>query len=420
MSTNAKASVNGELALRDRVEAQGSELVRVLERVSGSLPFRPTGPQVVAKQLGLALTTSSRLLKGLAQADAVAALHELPGPKPLTQFVESAGSLGVSDEIVKEAKGAIAELDDMILQVAGSRGAFKALLATWLPELTAEFDADRRQAIYKAMSEYRGVSAELDVSSTLIFPGAKPDKLSAAITNCSVGIDRIRPDAVVRTGTMHYEMPKEGTNGRKGTPRVPTSLDGADALNGMDDIRLDQFCNAPPARLVSEHHDGEMQYTLALSDTVGPASRVDLVTCEVNRDELPHRKSNLERPPSIFTVVRLPTKRLLFDVVLHKDVFPGETPRILIYDTVVLGTTFALNPARTADLRRNPPSVELLEPGLSGMRTSGFPRYYELQEHIFSKLELDPADFRTFRVSVRYPIVGDQVTMAFVGDKDAG
>jgi hypothetical protein len=121
------------------------------------------------------------------------------------------------------------------------------------------------------------------------------------------------------------------------------------------------------------------------------------------------------RPASVWYVPGTPTKKLYFDLTIHKDIFPGMDPTVLVYDTSGMGPSYAKNPEREVDLRPHPPTIQPLGTGLGNMRMTEFPRYVELQEHVLAKLGLDPADFRAYRVAIRYPLVSDQILQAFVG-----
>jgi len=400
--------------LRHRVEAVGAAISSQLNQVLGHLPRRPSGPKILANTVGINIVAASRILKALGQLDPVATLQMLPGPKPLLRFVLSARDQGVPEEVVDTASDAIGAFADLIRELTGDRSKFQAMLTMWLPEARREFEAERRQSIYKARAELDGVSNEFSVTSLMLRPGSKDGRNDIVVTTCMLGIDRIRPDAIVKFGTQPVPYPDQ-----KEPPaeNIPTTLTGEPAVGGMQDIRLDQFCNAPPAPLDSQRHGDETRYWLGPTG-FGPSSKVDFVASEVNRGVLEEQPVGGDRPPFFFTSADMASRHLVFDLVVHREIYEDQAPTLFVYEASGAGFAAVGDPARVLDIRRMSHEVEPLGSGLSRMHLTEFPRYIKLQEFIFDELGDDPKDFRTYRVSIRYPLIGFQIALAFLGDSN--
>lgn len=399
--------------LRHRVEAVGVALTQDLDRVLAGLPSRPTGPQSLSNQVAITMVSASRLLKALDQDDPIATMQMLPGPRPLQQFLEAAASTVEDSEVVTQARDSVAAFDQLIRETTGDRSSFKAMLSAWLPEVRRVFEAERRQSIFKAMFELDGVSNELEVDTMILHPGSEAGKLDIVVTKCLLGLDRIRPDAGVKVGTFRTERESTETRERKhDDPRVPLTLDGNPALDGIEDIRLNQFCNSPPAPLLAEEFGSLVQYSLGPTG-FGPGSKVDLVVTEWNRNELNDRAPNPKTPPFFYTIPEMASRRMVFDLIVHADIYPGSGPKLMVYDTAGRGAASACDRTRALDLRRTPHEIQVLGTGLHRMRIKEYPRYIELQQFTFDKLGWDSAEFRAFRVAIQYPLVGHQITMAF-------
>jgi hypothetical protein len=233
-----------------------------------------------------------------------------------------------------------------------------------------------------------------------------------------IGIDRIRPDAVVKLATRRvlngesdqgHDVSAEGA-----PPRTPSNLDGDPALDGLHTVRLDRFCESPPAPLEARPYGQYVQYSLGPTG-FGPASKVDLVIAEVNRAELPHRSPSKGRPPYMFLIPEMPSRKLVFDLLVHDDVYEGLGPEFLCYDTTGLGPAIPGDPARTLDLRTCTESTSAVGPGLARLRVLEFPRYAQLLESVFERLGLSSNQFRSYRFAQNYPLMGRQVTFAFFG-----
>ena len=394
--------------LRSRVEQLGAGLAESLSALVAQVPKRPNGPQALGRALGMTTVTASRLLKALGQQNPIAVLQLLPGPNPMRKMVDSAEQIGTPAEVCEAARAQVIAFDDLIRDEAGDRGSLRAMLSAWLPEDRSDFEGQRRQTIFKAMSELEGVACEFELSTFLIAPSKTANNIDIVALKCLLGINRIRPDAPVKLATRRLSTvdPDAGE-------RVPLNLDGAPALDGLDAVRLDGFCNAPPAPLVARQFGHQVEYALGPTG-FGRDSKVDLVIGEMTQDEPLTRGPDSERPPYFFTLPEMPTRNVVFDLMVHKSVFDRAAPTLLYYDTSSLGPAIAADPSRDLDMRHCPEPMEELGLGIQRSRLLEFPRYSSLLEHVGTKLAWDLDEFDVFRVTMSYPMVGRQITLAFM------
>ena len=402
--------------LRGKAEELGAALADRLGIVIAGLPQRAVGPQRLGEAVGATTVTASRLLRAIGQNDPVATLQLIPGPKPLRQVVEGARTAGSPDEACDRAIDSIDGFDEFIREVAGDRSALKAILSGWLPEERREFEAQRRQSIFKARAELDGVSCELALTCIMLAPSVTEGMIDIVDIECMRGIDRMRPDSPVRIST--HRLPEAGGASTEGDepdrPRLPTNLDGDLAVDGIHTVRLDEYCDARPAPLVGKRFGPNVQYSLGPTG-FGPGSKVDLVFAEVNRGEIRHRLPTADKPSSyFFSNPGMPTRKLVFDLVVHEDLFPGCTPSLIAYDTSIRGLAVVGDPERDIDRRSIGETVEPLGQGPARMRVLEFPRYSELRHRVCEAVGWEERAFRAYRVAVSYPMMGLQLTMAFV------
>lgn len=414
-SVSDRASTPGAGSdLRTRFEELGAVLGDRLGEVVTALP-RHSGPTIVASQLGITAVTASRLLKAIGQSDPIATLRLLPGPKPLQQIVASARRKGVSEGLCDAALGVVEEFGVLIRDEAGDRGALNAMLSAWLPDARRDFEAQRRQTIFKSMAEINGVSTAFELNSIVLAPSAQPGLIDVVDIKALMGLDRIRQDAIVQLGTQRLGGPTVADPGERSQddpPRIPTNLDGDPALDGLHTVRLDEFCGAAPAPLIAKRFGAYVQYSLGPTG-FGPRSKVDLVLAEVNRAELELREPNAERPPYFYALPETASRRIVFDLVVHEDVYPDSDPDLIAYDTAGRGPAVAGDPGRELDLRHVSEPLENLGPGIARMRLLEFPRYGELQRLVFDKLGWKAEAFRSYRAAINFPLVGTQLTLSF-------
>ncbi len=407
----SQASPGG--SLRRQVEAVGTDLAESYTALLGSLSERPTGPQALSDLLGVTVVTASRLLRAIAQADPVAVVDQIPGAVPLRKVMKAAAANGAPAARQKAAAKAVDRFEALIRKNAGHRSSLNAMLTDWLPQGRREFEVRRRQAAYKAISELRGVSCDLDLATIAVHPSQEEGKADLLSIQGSFGLDRIRPDATVQFGTLR--TPAEGSASHPvfDPAPAPLTLDGAGLSDGVASVRLDQFCSRAPAPIITKTFGRDIQYLLGETG-FGPESSVDLVIAEVNRAELILEPAgDSARNPYFYQIAGTPSRAMLFDVLIHKDIYTDRDAKLLLYDTSNRGPAAAGSKERAVDLLRTTDELELLGTQPSRRRFTGFPRYLELLDHAFSKLGWSSEEFVGYRVQISYPLQGNQVCIAF-------
>ncbi|MCB9913944.1 MAG: hypothetical protein H6828_02200 [Planctomycetes bacterium] len=389
--------------LEAAVQSTGARLHQALTQVLEGLPGGGRGQQHLARELGIDKVLASRLRKGLRDADPVAVVHRLPGPEPLRRFLQAATAKGAAPERVIAASEAV-DAFEALIRDAGDRTALGAILAAWLPEAREEFELRRKQTAFRAMSQIKGAESEVDFSVALLHPAEDPEFLDVVWVIGLLRLRRLRPDARVKFAVRHT-TPGAG-------PHVPTDLAGV-PMSRLEDVRLDQFCEAPPAPLVAHQNRNEVRYTLG--DTgFGPDSSVDLVFAEVARGELPrYPKQDPPRRAWFFTEIQTPTKRHQFDVFVADGVYTGAPPELVIYDTACEGLADPNDPARDVDRLDTGERITPLGRGLANVRTADIPRYVDLLKHVFTSLGRAPDDYHGYRARIDYPVYGSQVCQVF-------
>lgn len=391
--------------LEERVHALGRSLRQSLERLVTEVPGGPQGPQRLATALGLDKVLASRLLKALRSPDPLAVVHRLPGPEPLRRALRAARKVGASQDAVREASASIEAFDAFIREEAGDRSSLDAILSAWLPEARREFELRRKQAAFKALSQLKGAYAELDHSAVFLAPAADGRHLDVVWLIGMADLQRLRPGVVVKFDTRRLIA--------GGRPRRPTTLDGKE-IEGLDPaLRLDEFCDGPPAPLEARPVGDVVHYTLGDAG-FGPRSGVDILFAEVNRAEIPRRVPHGSgRRGYVFADVKVPAKRLYLDVFVHREVYPASEPELVLYDTTIDGVADVNDPIRDIDRLDQDETIRPLGVGVAKADIPAFSRRIELLEHALRKLGWDAQDFRGYRVEIDYPIYGSQIVVAF-------
>lgn len=395
---------HSELTTEQRLQTVGRVLSLAIRAVTEAIPGNPHGPVEVARAIGVDKVLASRVLKATRDKDPIAALHLAPGPDPLRRFIRAAARKGAPSGVVQGAEDAVRSFETLIRQEAGDRSGLDALLSAWLPEARANFELRRKQAAFRALSQLKGVEASLYTCTVLLHPSPDGVNLDVVWLFGIFGLQRLRPGVTVKFASRRIA--------RDTGARQPRTLRG-EPVDGIQGLLLDEFSSKPQPQL-DVHAVGEVvHYTLAGSD-FGPRSICDLAFAEVNLNEMARYVPNGEaRRPHVFAEVSIPTKLLVFDALVHRDVFPMLDPALLVYDTVLEGVASPNDPTRDVDRLDLCESIQNLGEGLTRFRSSDEPSYLDMLRHACDELQWAGDEFRGYRCRIDYPLYGSEVVMAW-------
>lgn len=401
-SANSYALSTPEAALA----TLGTRLRGLLRPVVG--PMADAGPVLAAKRWGVDKVLASRLLKAMRTDDPLAFLHRLPGHEPLMRVVRKSGKLGVPEPKLLAAQTALVELEDLIRDVAGDRSALETLLSAWVPDIRREFELRRKQSLFRAISQLKGVQASAQTAAVLLHPSTTPGQIDIVWISGFQGLRRLKVGATVRFASRR--APGEHTQ------RHPTALSGESASD-LSEMLLPEFCSSPTPKLHVRTTGEIVHYTLA-DDAVGPRSAVDLFSCEVNRAEIPRfLPSDSARKSFVYAEVSTPTELLVFDVVVHESLFTKAPPHLRIYDTSFEGVASPNDPQRDQDQLDLSETLESLGNGIARCRTADAPALYPMLSKVCETVGWNPGEMRTFRCRSDYPIYGSQIVVVLEPDR---
>lgn len=404
--------MDGSEPLEVHIGAVGDELLSSMRNVLAAVHRPTTGPQALARVLGVDKVLASRVLKATRNRDPMSATHSMPGPEPLRRLVKAAAKRGASAELVAEASKAIDNFESLIRDRIGDRSLLDAILSAWVPEARREFELRRKQSAYKAMSQLKGVQSDALLATVVLHPSADGKHIDVVWINGLIGVHRVRPGVGVKLSTRRMSPPQ-------GDPaRQPVSLDGK-PIENLESLELRDFCSDPMPKL-TVHRVGEaVHYTLG-DDGFGPNTAVDVVFAEANISELKrYVPADSERKAYFFAEVVTPARVIQFDVLVHEDLYPGPEPTLRIYDTSFEGVASPNDPSRDIDRLDMLETIESLGTGVTRFRSAHVPRYQELMRYVFDRMAFDGSRFRGYRCRIEYPVYGSQVAIMFKPETEA-
>jgi len=399
-----KATGEYSSTVEKRFSAVGEALAESILAAIRGLPDSTQGPAELARLLGIDKVLASRVLKAAINRDPIASLHLMPGPEPLRKFIRASGKRGLPQPLQEKALNAVDSFEALIRNEAGDRLAMDAIISAWLPEARTEFELRRKQAAFRAMSQLKGSAADLNLATSILHPSADGKHIDIVWIFGLLGLQRLRPGSPVKFASRRFS--------NKDNPRLPKTLEGV-PVEGIEGLRLDDFCSTPPAELEVVRVGEAVHYSLA-DNGFGPRAAVDLVFAEANFDEMDrYIPGDKARKRHVFAEISSPVKVLVFDALVHRDIFPNLDPSLVIYDTALEGVADINDPTRDIDWMVMMETIQLLGWGIDKFRSRDVPRYVDLLRTVCERLGWDGTQFRGYRCRIDYPIYGTQVALTW-------
>lgn len=390
--------------LEVRINQAGEDLLNGFIRVIEQIPGGDSGPQRLAKELGVDKVLASRILKAIRAPDPMSVVHRVPGPEPMRRLLKASTKHGVNTEDLISANGAVDRFESLIQSEIGDRSALEAILSAWVPEARREFELRRKQAAFRAMSQLKGAQADVYSEAAIFYPSDDGEHIDIVWIKAVIGLHRLRPGVKVKFTSRRQIETQDG--------RKTYTLDGQ-PVDGLSSATLRSYCSSPTPELDIQHA-GEAMHYLLNEDSFGASSSIDLVTCEVNRAEIPrYIPKDRNRKAWASSDINIPSRRTHFDIFVHKDLYVQSFPELRVYDTAINGQADINDPSRDLDQFDLLESIENLGTGLNRFGSSHVPNYRKMLGEVCTTLGYETDALRGYRCISDYPIYGSQYAMVF-------
>jgi len=363
----------------------------------------PAQPQEVARRFDLNRNLTWKVSRVIAAPDPLVAIGHLPGQAGIDLVIEAferAGAPASIGHAVREAMDAFAAV---VKEHAGDREQLELTLESmgfFERESTA---VSGRELAFKGNSSVWGVQARTRVASMFVAPGKAAGTHDYIMMSGFVGLRRLRPSVQWRLG------------------RAQVHTDGGVLMNdgpGMSEIEakkpgdlpliVKEFCSPNMPELLSKPTDDGLEICLP-GGQVGNRGAFDCYFGYIYRGI-----SSVAAPDNQFgsaaTPIPLPVERLVFDLIVHKDVSMPAIPEAKMYGFPHGGPDgpAAQTPAnelplheRLVELAGSPPAVaNAAVPGLSKMTGT-----------LYARMQWNPGDFRGYRIQIKHPPMSSRVVV---------
>ncbi len=402
--TKAEREVAAQVARRLCVEFRG---------LIALLPKEQRTASSMARALGVDRNTCQRLVASTAvESTDERLLVRVPGVQGLRQFVEALKrdhKDGQSVDQLDAASAAIDAFESLIERLAGSQRRLRQRLEAD-PDLDSgtikipSDELDARRSLFKTAAEVVGRWSDLMVSMSLIRPVPGNAQLTETVrAQARLGhvwrgsavpfeINAVTPDHLTLNSARGERGPESG---------VHNTLASRPARGDTPELLLPQFCTRPLPKVTSRSWGNRAIHVIDAAESTN-GKPIDVVVAY--RRSTPDKHPATQDPPigEVSTVATYPSRRLICDVYLHRDIARMCIPSLEAH----LGSPTLPQPLRARWSTRFPggPRLELLGAGLSHAATPAYPRHLELTSHIFSEVGWDPAEFIGYRCDVVFPI----------------
>jgi hypothetical protein len=333
----------------------------------------------------------------------LAAGTSVPPRTSIERFLKIASRKRKPSDAIDRVLQALDEFEEFVGRYAGDRETLTAMLSAYAPESREKNELAAKEAMFRAISQIRGVVVETELEIYVMAPTADGSRVDETSLSGEFGLRRTRPNAHVAFGSGDYDNPVD----------LPHLTLGGQPGRTPADFLLPQFCSLPTPPVQASTRQDRTSFFIPGND-VGLQSAADLVFANFQPASMKrYRESDGKRLTGHATKVDTPTRRLTRDFFIHKDIYPIP-PRLDVYEIVTRGRVTAFDdPSREQDRLEMLESIQSIPGGLSHAQANHIPKYRPMLDFLCGKLNHNPAEFRGYRLDVMYPVYGSAYIVGF-------
>lgn len=369
-------------------------------------------PTDLSNLWGVENTLAIRLFRAIKEPDAVVSLQRLPAPSALRTVLSTARRHQAPEQRVREAEAATDAYEALIDRLGGTKANLDTHAARFGQDAREKIEGAAKQNIFKGMAHLLGVEARASVLLCFAFPGQDPALVDELVVHGYHGLRRHRPELPLVLGSREMLDAEDAS-----TDAYLEQLHGGAVPGDGQLTMLRKFSSSPPPPIEAIPDGRRILYVLRSSPDELPGED-DLFFASLHRGADP-RWAKPDHPRARYAFIpHNPSRHMICDVYVHRDIWPGSNPELVIART---GNPAA--PDLLAHQFDRADFIETLQPlGNLATRWSSpaYLRQRELLTHIHEEMGWTPGDFRLFRCSIRYPVPGVWYTVQFPLPTDPG
>ena len=380
-------------SLRELGSQLHSTMVELIS-TDGRLP-RPTD---LSRWWQLDQTLCVRTCSALKNDDPLRVLHQLSSSGSLRSIVEAGRSRGVDRKVCENAEQAISALEEVISSLGGKKANLDTLIGSQLVEAREKIEATSKQSIFRGMSNLLGLQSDVVLTAYFVTPSSDDDGLCDELAIYgSMNLRRLRPELTTMVGGRVLFGDTSGE-----LARAREILHGGQLDHSGFSVALKEFSTDPFPDVDVSLETNRLLYTLP-GDPSGESDEVSMFFASIDRHASRRARKGSDPEVARFIFIpRNPSKEMLLDVFVHRDVWPTTEPYLDIGrgDNVLRPFT----EASRLDQFDFCESLQILGSRSQVIPFKPMPLYTSMLESVAESAGYDLSDYRLYRLHVRYPV----------------
>ena len=355
-------------------------------------------PAELARAWRVDPTLAARVFRALREHDPLTVLHELPSAPSLQTVLAAARRRGVSKDRIREAEAAVVALEELIRHVGGSKSNLDTIVGSQVQHSRRKIERTSKQAIFRGFSNLLGVQTETSLVSYYVFPSDDPDWCNELAVYGYHSLLRLRPELPILFGVRHAI-----TEDKDELAVSLKTLHGDQIVPTGSTTAIKPYCSEPFPEIEIREENKRLLYVWP-GETGQPPHPVDLIFASLEPRAEARYRTDQRQYANYNLVPRNPSKNLLLDVFVHRAVWPGVDPELVMLRRG--------NPQSPRLMTHSMDRVDFLEHLESrgcqapAIPCKHYPKYASLTGYVHREMGWHVGDFRLYRCSVRYPVVG--------------
>ena len=378
-----------------------------MARVIDSVPGRVGKPVDLQRSLKIDLKLCWKAFKVARASGPLAAGTHVPGTASMKTFLRAAQRRGVPGPIIDEVANAEAEFRRMISTHAGDRATFDSMASALARgEDRGQIDLQHRRAAFRANGHIWGVQAGTRFRCDLLQPAEDPNKLDFASFEGYVNLRQLRREAPIVLSVTHSGDDQGGTH------QIPWEPIDPEGTTPQGKALIREFCSQPLPQLSTVNLGGGFVQTEMVSNGVGNQAAITCIDGWLGRGFLSRYRDEQNRVAEHGVRIHIPCEVLVLDVLVKEGTFGPMTPVAVAYGDLLNMLPGRRRPHARDRLPFDDPVV-YLGTGPAVLHTPEVPRYPEIAQYVFDRLDWNGAHFDVFRCTVAYPAMPSTVWIRY-------
>ena len=383
-------------------ERMQDALRSVIESVLGNLGR----PNDLHEQFNLGGTMAKRVHRAIKSDSATDVALLLPGRPTMMRFIEQAERLCTdAPELVTELTNAYKDFYTQVSRIASTHQELTSVLSVHDPRVLRESAERLRAVAYRATTDLVGGYSEAISSVWIAWPNAKDSsKGDWAVMHGYHGLCRmgVMNAITVSSFTMNDATYPSHHNARRldGEPMTP---EDATIIHELSSDSLPAF------RVSAMDH---AVYSIYAGEDLPHGKPVDIFMASIHDKSINNIRAGEFGSEQVFGIFNMPTKHYVLDLLVHKDMWPDLDPDLRVYNTPLIPVTIYPGDFWFREVPSHDDPIRL-EPARVHKPIHQAPKHSKMIQYAIKHTGIDLTDFRIYRLTIKYPTVGNSFWLYF-------